>query len=220
MDPTAPKFGAIRRVDVAAPLYPVDFDVSVRLPLQLGFCDKTQGRPFPSTTTGWPAKAGLASRTPAADSANNICFMSLSFLGKVTVPHADQFRNWLRQIDCRSNAVRQFAQGKKASTKGLFCRGSQGGAPGSLTALDDICLTVRCGSAAWRCSPRSSPCLVPCQSSGPLLAARDHHNRQRVGSRGIGRLVATSRQPEPSCRQGNTSERHQTAPARELLSAR
>jgi len=36
MDPTAVEFGAIRRVDVAAPVYAMDFDIRVPFLLQSG----------------------------------------------------------------------------------------------------------------------------------------------------------------------------------------
>ena len=47
MDSTAAEFGAVWRVDVAAPLYAVDFDISVPLFLQTRSCDKSQRVAFP-----------------------------------------------------------------------------------------------------------------------------------------------------------------------------
>src|SRR5271169_953412 len=59
MDSTAAEFGAVGRVDVAAPLYAVDFDISIPLLLQCRSCDKRQRVAFPVEKHRLAGKGGI-----------------------------------------------------------------------------------------------------------------------------------------------------------------
>jgi hypothetical protein len=63
MDSTAAEFGAIGRVDVAAPLYAVSFNISVPLPLQFVSRIKNHCAALPVDQHRINGKSGLASRT-------------------------------------------------------------------------------------------------------------------------------------------------------------
>ena len=65
MDPTAAEFGAVRRVDVAAPLYAMGFDIIVPLPLQFGRCIKNQRAALPVLEHRRAGKSGTGQQETA-----------------------------------------------------------------------------------------------------------------------------------------------------------